>query len=160
MTDRDPRLDKADELGGPASTFYLSRPSNEVERPSNEIERASTSSTASSDRGVSMSRVPTHHDDPVALERIATHRSQYEETVGRRVSTRRSSLRRRSRPLPAFGAGKPYPPMLPAADDYVVEFDGPDDPMHAQNWPLRKKYVPLVPLLTPVLLGKGTPPPD
>lgn len=29
--------------------------------------------------------------------------------------------------------------MLPARDEYVVEFDGPNDPLHAQNWPLRKK---------------------
>ena len=29
----------------------------------------------------------------------------------------------------------------------MVEFDGPDDPIHAQNWPLRKK------LLTAVVVG-------
>ncbi|MBE3109274.1 MAG: hypothetical protein IMZ46_01995 [Acidobacteria bacterium] len=132
MTDRDPsRSGKADELDDPT---YLSRPSNEIERPS-------TDSTTSDDHGIAMSRVPTHHDDPAALERIATHRSLAEETVGRRISTHRSITRRRTRPLPEFGAGKPYPPMLPASDDYVVEFDGPDDPMHAQNWPLSKKYV-------------------
>lgn len=44
-----------------------------------------------------------------------------------------------SKLLPAFGAGKPYPPPLPEREEYVVEFDGPKDPMHAQNWPFRKK---------------------
>jgi len=29
--------------------------------------------------------------------------------------------------------------MLPASEDYVVEFDGHDDPLHAQNWPRKKK---------------------
>jgi DHA1 family multidrug resistance protein-like MFS transporter len=37
-----------------------------------------------------------------------------------------------------MGAGKALPPLLDS-DGYVVEFDGPDDPLHAQNWPLRKK---------------------
>ena len=40
-----------------------------------------------------------------------------------------------------MGAGKPYPPMLPEMEEYVVEFDGFDDPRHAQNWPLRKKLL-------------------
>jgi DHA1 family multidrug resistance protein-like MFS transporter len=43
------------------------------------------------------------------------------------------------KPLPEFGAGKPYPPPLPEQDEYVVEFDGPDDPLHPMNWPIRKK---------------------
>ena len=32
-----------------------------------------------------------------------------------------------------------YPPNLPAQEEYVVEFDGLEDPMHPQNWTLRKK---------------------
>ena len=38
-----------------------------------------------------------------------------------------------------MGAGKEYPPLLPDREEYVVEFDGPDDPLHPQNWPMRKK---------------------
>lgn len=41
--------------------------------------------------------------------------------------------------MPNFGAGKPFPPPLPDREEFVVEFDGPDDPIHAQNWPLKKK---------------------
>lgn len=77
---------------------------------------------------------------PTALERIETHRTQHYSTVGgddAAVTRTRSS--RQSKPLPNFGAGKSYPPMLPASEDYVVEFDGHDDPLHAQNWPLKKK---------------------
>jgi DHA1 family multidrug resistance protein-like MFS transporter len=39
---------------------------------------------------------------------------------------------------------------LPEREEYVVEFDGEHDPLHAQNWPLRKK------LLTAAMLGWTT----
>ncbi|KAL1901411.1 hypothetical protein Sste5346_001816 [Sporothrix stenoceras] len=68
------------------------------------------------------------------LMRIQTARSQHSGTVGRSVTSRRSQ-----KPLPAFGEGKPYPPPMPDQEQYVVEFDGPDDPLHAQNWPIKKK---------------------
>lgn len=90
-----------------------------------------------------MSRVPTQSDierHPTVLSRIQTERSQHSGTVGRSATSRRST-----KPLPAFGSDKPYPPPLPSRDEYVVEFDGPDDPLHAQNWPIRKKYVVFLP---------------
>lgn len=64
-----------------------------------------------------------------ALSRIETQRLQHALTVGESVKSRSSR-----QPLPAFGAGKPYPPPLPNRDDYVVEFDGPEDPMYPKNW--------------------------
>lgn len=64
-----------------------------------------------------------------ALSRIETHRLQHALTVGESVKSRSSR-----QPLPAFGAGKPYPPPLPNRDDYVVEFDGPNDPIYPKNW--------------------------
>ena len=70
------------------------------------------------------------------MSRIHTQRSQHEGTVGEGVRSRASK-----RPLMPMGAGKPYPPPLPAREEYVVEFDGPDDPLHGQNWSLRKKFV-------------------
>lgn len=69
-----------------------------------------------------------------ALSRIETQRLQHQLTVGESVKSRPSKA-----PLPAFGAGKPYPPQLPNREDYVVEFDGPDDPLYPQNWPLWTK---------------------
>lgn len=59
-------------------------------------------------------------------------------TVGATLRSR-TVTRESKKPLPGFGDGKEYPPMLPESDLYVVEFDGPNDPLHAQNWPLRKK---------------------
>ncbi|KOS19634.1 putative transporter [Escovopsis weberi] len=72
------------------------------------------------------------------MSRIATQRSQHLQTVG---ASEKTISRASRRPLPPFGGGKPYPPLLPEREEYVVEFDGPDDPLHAQNWPLRKKLV-------------------
>ncbi|KAL1634727.1 hypothetical protein SLS56_002129 [Neofusicoccum ribis] len=118
---------------------------------------ASTSSTGSSDstasierREIGISRVSTARDNdlernPTVLSRIQTARSQHSGTVGASLKSRKSN-----RPLPSFGAGKPFPPPLPDREEYVVEFDGPEDPMHAQNWPLKKK------LLTAVMLGYTT----
>jgi len=77
---------------------------------------------------------------PTALERIETHRTQHYSTVGGdEAAATRTRSSRQSKPLPNFGAGKSYPPILPASEDYVVEFDGADDPLHAQNWSLKKK---------------------
>jgi len=76
---------------------------------------------------------------PTAIERIQTHRTQHETTVGTGAAPTRTQSSTLSKPLPNFGAGKPYPKMLPASEDYVVEFDGHDDPLHAQNWPSGKK---------------------
>lgn len=67
--------------------------------------------------------------------RVETQRTQHAYTVGETERTRS----RLSAPLPAFGGGKSYPPPLPEKDDYVVEFDGPDDPLHPQNWKLGRK---------------------
>ncbi|KAI2634388.1 MFS general substrate transporter [Hypomontagnella submonticulosa] len=126
-------------------------------RASNEVERvltASSVSTSSSESararrdGGGMSRIPTQRDlerHPTELSRINTARSQHSATVGRSLRSRESR-----RPLPAFGAGKPFPPPLPDQEEYVVEFDGPDDPYHAQNWSLKKK------VLTAAMLGYTT----
>jgi DHA1 family multidrug resistance protein-like MFS transporter len=40
-----------------------------------------------------------------------------------------------------MGADKVYPPLLPEQEEYVVEYDGPDDPLYAQNWEMSKKCV-------------------
>ena len=103
---------------------------------------ASLGSTASSSASIlreslGMSKVNTQRDldrHPTELDRIETHRTQHSSTVGRAITSRKSK-----KPLPNFGGGKEFPPQLPAQEEYVVEFDGPDDPMHPQNWPLRKK---------------------
>lgn len=119
----------------------LARPSHEVER----VATASTTSSSSSEdsnaiRERNMSRISTRQDlerHPTVLSRIQTAKSQHTGTVGRTLTGK--TTRDSKRPMPQMGLGKAYPPLLPNREDYVVEFDGPDDPLHAQNWPMRKK---------------------
>ncbi|RMZ13872.1 hypothetical protein D0860_02339 [Hortaea werneckii] len=73
---------------------------------------------------------------PTAIKRIEDHRLQHSLTVG---SQRFGP--KESQELPPFGASKPYPPPLPDQEEYVVEFNGHDDPHHAQNWPLKRKLM-------------------
>ncbi|KAJ5587148.1 MFS general substrate transporter [Penicillium hispanicum] len=117
------------------------RPSGEVDRPTS----SGTSSTGSSSsvdynphrlqsRNTELDLERNRSHASHALSRIETQRLQHQLTVGESVTSRPSKT-----PLPAFGGGKSYPPPLPNRDDYVVEFDGPDDPLYPQNWPLGTK---------------------
>ncbi|KAF2172926.1 hypothetical protein M409DRAFT_62578 [Zasmidium cellare ATCC 36951] len=141
--------------GGPTpSTERPMHPTEKEERRealSRTVTGASTSSSGSSSSGesverqeIGVSRMATQRDDvdlerhPTALSRIQTGRSQHSQTVGASLRSRTTS-RHTKQPLPNFGAGKPFPPPLPDREEYVVEFDGPNDPLHAQNWPLKKK---------------------
>ncbi|TID21352.1 major facilitator superfamily transporter [Venturia nashicola] len=136
--------------------FQQFTPSGEaIERVATGSSSASSNSSASSQcarDSADMSRQATQRDNISTLERsgtsmsrIQTQRSQHSGTVGASIKSRKST-----KPLPAFGAGKPYPAPLPDREEYVVEFDGDDDPLHAQNWPLRKK------ILTAGMLGWTT----
>jgi len=118
-------------------------------RLSHEIERIPTASTTSSSssegsavrREAGLTQVSTQRDlerHPTVLSRIQTAKSQHTGTVGKTPTTKSRESRK---PLPGMGVGKPFPPPLPERDEYVVEFDGPDYPLHAQNWPMKKKYV-------------------
>jgi DHA1 family multidrug resistance protein-like MFS transporter len=124
----------------------------ETEERREGISRINTASTISSSTSsssgesiereeIGVSRIATQPDlerHPTALSRIATGRSIHSATVGTSMRSRTATRHSRT-PLPAFGAGKDYPPLLPDREEYVVEFDGPNDPLHAQNWPLAKK---------------------
>ena len=134
--DRD--LEKAENDASP-SRFPVTKSENDQLQRTETTSSGSSSSSASSvvREEMRMSRVNTQRDlerHPTALSRIETQRSQHSATVGRSLKSRESRA-----PLPAFGAGKAYPPPLPGQEEYVVEFDGPDDPLHPQNWPMKKK---------------------
>jgi len=72
---------------------------------------------------------------PTAIKRIQDHRLQHSLTVGSKRVTPEGVE------LPLFGGNKPYPPPLPDKEEYVVEFEGHEDPRHAQNWSERKKLI-------------------
>jgi MFS transporter, DHA1 family, multidrug resistance protein len=138
IVDRD--LEKAEEEANPALSRRTERQSHDrIQRVSTDTASASSSSSSASvvREEMNFSRVNTQQDlerHPTALSRIETHRTQHSATVGRSLTSRESK-----RPLPRFGGGKDYPPLLPDREEYVVEFDGHDDPLHPQNWPMKKK---------------------
>lgn len=116
--------------GSTASFSSLGSSSSSASQSQSELERdyISRIQTADSLRSGALGRYPT------ASSRIATQRSQHSATVGAGLRARAAKG-----PLPEFGAGKPYPAPLPEKEDYVVEFAGPDDPLHPQNWSTGKK---------------------
>ncbi|KAJ5467886.1 hypothetical protein N7475_005638 [Penicillium sp. IBT 31633x] len=73
------------------------------------------------------------HMNTLELTRINTYRLQQKTTVG---STRGPLPRERWLPM---GANKEYPPLLPDSEDYVVEFDGANDPLHPYNWSMTRR---------------------
>ena len=114
---------------------YVSEAGSTTTRESVEIQSIRGTGTRLGREQTETDRINTMERHPTALDRIETHRSQHSSTVGGLTSLRS----RKSKPLPSFGAGKPYPPLLPEREEYVVEFDGHEDPLHPQNWPMKKK---------------------
>lgn len=63
-------------------------------------------------------------------------------TLSRKVTNTDSLIQKANEttePLPKMGGGRDYPPPMPDRDQYVVTFDGPDDPTHPYNWPVWRK---------------------
>lgn len=70
---------------------------------------------------------------------LSRHTSTVEDDVLSRVLTSRRTF---SNPIPNMGGDKPMPPPVnPDRKQYMVEFDGPDDPICPLNWPTRKKVI-------------------
>jgi DHA1 family multidrug resistance protein-like MFS transporter len=117
-----------------ASREWSREASRERERRASQSSSSSGSTSIDSEiaRATTAEELAQH---PTHVERVNTHRLQHSQTVGASTTSRVSK-----KPLPAFGAGKPYPPPLPEREEYVVEFNGPDDPIHPQNWPTKTKY--------------------
>ena len=122
------------------------RSKKSVERPTSHRSSVSTasgttsSSSSYSHHGGLRSRATTSDIErrsthPVEVHRTETHRLQHSHTL----AATKTEVRDSRRPLPDFGGGKPYPPPLPEQEQYVVEYSGPDDPLHPQNWPFRRK---------------------
>ncbi|CAH2353575.1 polyamine transporter 1 [[Candida] railenensis] len=44
-------------------------------------------------------------------------------------------------PMPVMGGGRDYPPPIGDREIYSVTFDGPNDPDHPHNWPLKTKVL-------------------
>jgi MFS transporter, DHA1 family, multidrug resistance protein len=120
--------------------FEKAEAERKTERRASRISTDSSSTGSSSSVGgglssavtASLARTRTH---PIEQHRTETHRLQHSQTVGAHPTKTRAS----TKSLPEFGGGKPYPPPLPEREEYVVEYDGKDDPLHPQNWLFKKK---------------------
>ncbi|EPS37332.1 hypothetical protein H072_8990 [Dactylellina haptotyla CBS 200.50] len=96
--------------------------------------------------GGAVSRVATAKDVEGGLDaertrtlmsRTRTAQSVHLNTIGADPTRTRSKKEK----LPPFGSGKDYPPALPDIEQYIVDFEGFDDPMHPQNWTEKKKML-------------------
>ncbi|KAJ5612961.1 hypothetical protein N7510_006155 [Penicillium lagena] len=105
--------------------------SDELSTTATQTQRGSGYEAIHSD---TLSRLATSLNQ-VELERINTYRLQHRSTVG---SGPGPAPREKWLPL---GAGKPYPPDLPDPEQYLVEFNDANDPLHPQNWPFGRKLV-------------------
>lgn len=138
ITDRD--MEKAERDANPDRFTEQKIEDHEAQRVPRSASSTSTGSSSSISvvrEEIGLSRLNTQRDlerHPTYLSRVETQRSQHSGTVGRGLKSRESR-----KPLPNFGGGRDYPPLLPDREEYVVEFDGPDDPLHPQNWPMTKK---------------------
>ena len=102
-----------------------------------QISRRQNAESSNSSRTASVDLAIARH--PTQLSRLYSQRLQHIHTVGSTPGSRAESKAELT-PLPAFGAGKPYPPVIRAEREaYVVDFDGPDDPLHPMNWSPRTK---------------------
>ncbi|KAL2816088.1 major facilitator superfamily domain-containing protein [Aspergillus granulosus] len=135
-------VDDAQAQGHPS---HYDRKSEDARRPRSSASMdSSTGSSSSVDYDPQFRRLQSRNTEidlerqrtrlSQALSRIETQRLQHSMTVGESVKSRTSK-----RSLPPFGGGKPYPPQLPNREDFVVEFDGLEDPLYPQNWPLKTK---------------------
>jgi len=129
---RHPQEEVEEEYEDPEEVEAVSSHLQEINtRPS--TQRAAVSTLSRSTTAMELRFMEYLDRHPTARKRIIEHRLQHASTVGS-IKALDENYK-----LPPFGDNKPYPPPLPDADEYVVEFDGPDDPLHPQNWSLNKK---------------------
>lgn len=122
--------EEVEEDGGSSSSVSTAS-QQPRQRPSRFDSQLTTTSTRMEE--AMMAYIDRH---PTVVKRMEHHHLAHSMTVG---GSKFGPVE--TSELPPFGEGKEYPPPLPNQDDYVVEFNGHDDPHHAQNWPLKKKLM-------------------
>jgi hypothetical protein len=120
--------------------------SNENVRSEYELQehlQATDSQQASSEPEIENGIEKGQDDNEHVLTWQKTHESQHSRILGLKPKDQQAMLS-----SSRMGGGKPYPPDLPGQEsEYVVDFDGPHDPTHPQNWPMSTKSV--LPHLSP-----------
>jgi hypothetical protein len=134
-------MEKEIEYSGPSNG--RSRSENELQERPQTIDSPKASLAPEQENDIGKERDDQEGDD---IEHVLTwkrtHESQHSRILGLKSKDERAMISSSK-----MGGGKPYPPELRGLEsDYVVEFDGPDDPTHPQNWPTATKSVPSLPL--------------
>ncbi|GMG55523.1 unnamed protein product [Ambrosiozyma monospora] len=81
--------------------------------------------------GDNIVRTESNAEETTDISRVLTNSKAIQKQL--------SKLDEENVPIPPMGGGRDYPAPLPDVADYTVTFDGPDDPLHPHNWPLKKK---------------------
>lgn len=97
--------------------------------------------------GLSASRRVQSHS---SVRSDAEYAISMDRVISREVTRRRE--RRYSEPLPQIGQDKELPPELPPKELYMVEFEGPDDPLLPFNWSTKKKVFQVLIYVVPNIL--------
>ncbi|KAK3109766.1 hypothetical protein LTR53_016616 [Teratosphaeriaceae sp. CCFEE 6253] len=135
--ERPPRAARLESIASSMSSVTSASRESIRGEPRERVHRLQSIATMSGNEAAIEVKIMSYLDrHPTAVQRIAEHRLQHSLTVGSRKTGTSEGPK-----LPNFGGGKPYPPLLPEREEYVVEFDGHSDPSHAQNWPMKKKIV-------------------
>jgi hypothetical protein len=76
----------------------------------------------------------------IEIQRTHSSLLQYQMTVGSQASPS-TQCRLPSDKHLSMGMGRAIPANLPDPHEYLVDFDGPLDPLHPFNWKFSTKYV-------------------
>ena len=106
-----------------------------------EKQRSSSTSDSSSTRHDALQSTGVDRYD---LEKTETRLSRPRSTLSRQPSRLEQTA---TNTLSKIRSRKPFPPFAhplihtPTTADVIVDFDGPDDPYNALNWPFKKKVI-------------------
>lgn len=120
------------------SPFVLDSPSSSCARLSLTMSALSPINEKPLTEEIGHNFLPRTDHDVEANDKPTTERTRSSETQLAASVDTRSSLATRTL---SMGRGRAMPPRLLNRADYLVDFDGPDDPIHPFNWPFSTKSV-------------------
>ncbi|CAH2353576.1 polyamine transporter 1 [[Candida] railenensis] len=85
------------------------------------------------DAGENAADLSRHMSNAVASREISRKLTGGEKLLEKANNT--------NEPMPVMGGGRDYPPPIGDREIYSVTFDGPKDPEHPHNWPLKTKLI-------------------
>ncbi|KAL2133207.1 hypothetical protein VTI74DRAFT_2752 [Chaetomium olivicolor] len=104
------------------------------------LSRSRTAGTVRSASTVTTAATSIAGDGPPATTGVATSRTA---NLNRNLSRRSTAILSHIRSRPSTYPQQFTHPLshIPTTQDYLVDFDGPDDPYKPLNWPMKKKIV-------------------